>query len=338
MEIIKLSTFDPGMLQSILNSGIRIVKQLPNSDILKILRDDNVITMYEKCIMLDRALDYSKKLVGTHILLPHAKVIDDIGEITFNNVTSDADALTCGFIVECAEGISLADYLNEQKNNMCDLNEKTNLFLAIEEAVLETEKRGVVLPDLCNPGNIFIKKQNGKFYIHFIDYDGLQINGYPCCNNAVSKYLATFLTFNRDKYMGLSEKMKYVYKKEINIIGLLHLYFLIIFGINISKLYYGFDSLNPIEYILFESQRKRKQISDDQLSNLFANNCKNKLLYFGFDDREINEIIGLFQNIRNAHYFGDTVRRINAFYRLVPLMIINPVTNRPVPVRKLVRK
>ena len=191
------------------------IYELPNGDILKLLSLD-YMSSYQK---------YMDANLADKILF--SKVIPDVLEIV---VPKDAICFNhkfVGYTMPKVEGKSYFQFCNDMPfEYMLDLLELSKLYLAIEDPV--ERAKDVVFPDLYTPGNVLISKNMGHYQVYFVDYDGLQVNGYSSFE--ISSGLGDVSRFFNSKYLTSDGD----FTKELDKWSLFHLYFLIMFNIDLN--------------------------------------------------------------------------------------------------------
>lgn len=133
------------------------------------------------------------------------------------------------YTMEDVEGISLKEY--DQNLSLFDrqnLRKYLELFSKIEEALIEANQNGIVIPDLCTYENIIITP-DGK--IKFLDYDGMQI-GRNDKTIVVSDYVQDFVVNPSKKFSKIPDSKHYT--KELDKTSFLILAFLIIFNVDLT--------------------------------------------------------------------------------------------------------
>lgn len=252
MELKKVKLSDYNLLElesfSTSSAGVNVYKT-DDRKYLKIFNPDELIKLMCKGIILDRSLEFSEKVKKTDIIRPCFSLCDD-------------DGMTVGYALEEALGISCFDYLKQlSKEEQTDLLNYTNLFSSIESSVRKANSCGVVFPDLLNFRNIFVNKKNdGKFLVQFIDYDGIQLGDNPSTN--VSKGIINFI----QKYCFNSEiRDDGLYTDKLDMVSLIYLYFKIVFNYSLDKLNSpltsGRETLDDIfEYFGIDDSKLRTMI------------------------------------------------------------------------------
>lgn len=335
MERIKKSDIPGLSLENRVSiSNTAEVYHLPDDKFIKIFKPAFLLS--SSGFNLEKSLSFATKLPeSTSIMIPDCAVTSDDGE------------LIIGFGGDWSNDVSLSSRINATPNfnNSNLLYDLTNLYLALEDAVKREKKFDVVFPDLCSTDNTKVSKD---LDIHFIDYDGLQLGNNPS-SCGFSSALLEFLIHNMGSYVKRSNGTL-VFNGKIDMVSLLIVYFGIVFGVKLPRMFYGAElphnfSINGVPNPIYANAFLNNVIGGELLLflNLYNKDiCKARLNCWlnalGFDREAVEEITGYFLDIKNAHYFGLTAKRIMAQYRLVPATVLDPTTRRPVPVRRLVRK
>lgn len=274
-DLLKLESFSTSL------SGVNVYKT-PNGLYLKVFNPDEIIKLMSKGIILDRILEYSERLKETDIIRPCFSLCDE-------------DNMTIGYALEEANGISCFDYTKQlSKEEHTDLLNYANLYSSIESSVRKANSCGAVFPDLLNYRNIFVnKKDDGKFGVQFIDYDGIQLGDNPSTN--VSKGIINFLhkyCFNKEiRDDGL-------YTDKLDMVSLIYLYFRIVFNYNLDRLNNHNISRRETLWDVFE--------------------------YFGIDDKKFRKMIKYavypYFDVTKLEYLSEIVYELAEKYRLEIVM------------------
>lgn len=194
--------------------------------------------------------------------------------------------LFCGYIMERAKGISF-----NERNDLLSINDRLNLsdyavlHNNLEKVIRESKK--LVFPDLLTCDNIFVDKDKN---IELIDFDGIQVG-----NNKVLGVSSSLRDLNRVQDMSKYwDKQKMLFTKELDVKSLIHLYFLDVFNMDLSRV----GVVNPID-------GKRIMLDD-----FFR--------YINLDDYDImHKVWKVFEGNQKNEYLGDDVFRLAEDYNVI---------------------
>jgi hypothetical protein len=272
------------------------VIQLTNGDVLKIFNPDFLDFLAKEGVSFEnKILDSQRANTIPEIVKP--KVI-----------TYGLDGQFEGYTMGEVKGMTLADYVirNLSKPEV-NLEEIANIYKKIEDAVKQDEN--IIFPDLCTLANTYIL-ENGD--IRFIDFDGIQIDKHR--SPSLSSGLGTrdFIDQNilwNPKYTEKDGR----YKKNLDKRSLAFIYFLMVFGVNLSTVGKYSEDLNRVITI-------------------------NDIIYSaGITDVEfVQKILDLFYSKKDDQYLGDDVFRLADKYKIetVPLEGVKEKKNTKILVRK----
>lgn len=133
------------------------------------------------------------------------------------------------YVIPYIEGIDFTDYYE----SIFDLYSYAKMHSQFENNIKDGNNVGVVFPDLCTTENIRITP-DGKAI--FIDYDVLQIKKMPAVG--FSTFLGDPRKVLTEKYYDFNTRL---FSKEIDKKSAIFLYFVDVFGINLSTV----DTINP---------------------------------------------------------------------------------------------
>lgn len=156
MEKIEVSTFKEKKLVHI-GEGSKIY-ELPNNRILKIINQE----LIEEFSSL--GFSYETKILNTKA----KKVKEIVGPtaMIYNGQNF------CGYTMKKIIGTEINDFLTalnpKDKYSFAFL---TNFYAKLEDIIRRANKEGIVVPDMCTKGNIFIQENQE---MKLLDFDGIQ--------------------------------------------------------------------------------------------------------------------------------------------------------------------
>jgi len=259
------------------NKGYKILKRcedttiikLPNGDLLKILDDELLEIISDTGYNLETRLGEVDNLIG-------------FTNFSWPTIMLEDDGVVNSYVMPYIPGVDFTDYYE----NIFDLTSYANIHSQIENNIKEGNNRGIVFPDLCTTENIRIT-DDGK--VVFIDYDGLQIKQMPAVG--FSDFLGTPREVMKRKYYDYQSGL---FTKELDIKSAIFLYFVDVFGINLSVV----NRMNP--------ETGRIVTLDDIFSMI------------NLDDVDIqHKVWKLFQPSIPNEFLGDDFYRLAEKYRLV---------------------
>ncbi len=180
MKNLKVCKFNPSVLRNAtlicdgsgymrtynLNNGL-IYKEIKSKDSSSL---NNYLFFDDFINSLENKLNLASKLPEDHLVLPNSIYMNKNGIVGY----------TVPYVnYECF------DTLLKKMNSLEDI---TNMFVLLCNAVKEENKYGIIFPDLGNASNILYDRKNNR--IKFIDFDGIQIGDYDSFNvsSLMSKY------------------------------------------------------------------------------------------------------------------------------------------------------
>lgn len=229
---------------------------------------------------LNRLLDIGYNLEEKIL---NSKTIEEVPEIIVPSAPIYmSNGNFVGYTMPEAEGISYDEYNNGKLKydykSSCDLYRYASEFSKLENIIKKSND--IVYPDILSRNNTFFDGDN----FQFIDYDGIQVNGY--LSQTSSSSLGRKSDYQNTKYMNGN-----LFNKNLDIKSLIYLYFYTVFGVDLGKIdnEYSFDKEYAIE-------------------SIFNDLC--------IDDEELKEkVFRLYSDEPNI-YLGDTVNKIADNYKM----------------------
>ncbi|MCX4365713.1 MAG: hypothetical protein OSJ70_08085 [Bacilli bacterium] len=246
------------------NKGYKVLKRLedttiiklPNGELLKVLDKELLLTIKDTGYDLERRLDEADSFTSFKNFSIPTRKLEHNGRIS-------------AYTMPNFPGINFTDYYVDIFN----LKKYAKTHAQIEENIKKGNELGLVFPDLCTTENIIIM-EDGKVY--FIDYDGIQIKDMPAVG--YSTFLGSPDSVLTPKYY--NEK-KGLFTKELDIKSAIFLYFVDVFGVNLSVA----NTINPYT---------GKKVTLDyifSMINLQAPSIQHKVWKL-FQEQEKNEFLG----------------------------------------------
>lgn len=206
------------------NKGYKILKRckdttiimLPSGQLLKILDNELLKIISSTGYNLETRLNELNNLTK-------------FDKFAWPTIMLEDENVVNSYVMPYISGVDFTDYYE----NIFDLSSYANIHSQIEKNIKCGNKTGIVFPDLCTTENIRIT-DDGKVY--FIDYDGLQIKNMPAVG--FSDFLGTSEDVLSGKYYDYKSGL---FTKELDIKSAIFLYFVDVFGINLSAV----NQINP---------------------------------------------------------------------------------------------
>lgn len=264
------------------SSNLKIVKTLSDTkkSYVGLLDDGRVVKILSKLqlelylnlgILIEEKLAYSENLSELSWLYKPESLV-------FNG------NICVGYTQEHNNNINYEKYRSKLSfQEQCDLYEYADKYSKIETIVKEGNNAGLVFPDLCTLGNLYID-ENGNFSM--IDYDDLQIDRY------LSLYQSTSLG-NQKNHDSPKFINGLLYTPELDKKSLLFLYFIDAFSM---------DLYHIGEY----SQTLKRKIT-----------VKDAFLQLGLDDYKLmRKIDNILSSTQKGDFLGKDVYRIASRYQM----------------------
>lgn len=206
------------------NKGYNILKRckdttiikLPNGELLKILDDKLLKIISNTGYNLETRLNEIENL-------------NEFTNFSWPTMMLEDNGIVKAYVMTEIPGIDFTNYYE----NTLSLTSYANIHSQIETNIKKGNNVGIIFPDLCTTENIRITNDNNVF---FIDYDGLQIKHMPAVG--FSDYLGTPADVLEKKYYDYKSNL---FTKELDIKSAIFLYFVDVFGINLSSV----NQINP---------------------------------------------------------------------------------------------
>lgn len=206
------------------NKGYKILKRcedttiikLPNGEVLKILDDELLKIISNTGYNLETRLN-------------EVETFAHFTNFPWPTIMLEEEDIVKAYTMPYIQGIDFTDYYE----NIFDLTSYANIHSQIEHNIKVGNNMGIVFPDLCTTENIRIT-DDGKVF--FIDYDGLQIKQMPAIG--FSDFLGTPREVLNKKYYDYKSDL---FTKELDIKSAIFLYFVDVFGVNLSVV----NRINP---------------------------------------------------------------------------------------------
>lgn len=192
------------------------IRRLPNGEVLKILDNMLLELLSNTGFSLEKRLDEVDNLTSfTNFAMPNRKL--------------EENGIVNSYTMPYVPGVDFTDFYEDIYN----LSSYANIHSQIENNIKIGNELGIVFPDLCTTENIRITPDRKVF---FIDYDGLQIKQMPAVG--FSDFLGIPSDVLTKKYFDFETNL---FTKEIDIKSAIFLYFVDVFGVDLSKV----GSINP---------------------------------------------------------------------------------------------
>ena len=154
----KINVNDLQYKRNIYSSRMSDVWELVDGNYAKIVTDNTLAVCYSLGVDYERKILYSKAKYAEGIITPLSAIYNRYG--------------CSGFVMKPGKGLNLDEDGNDgdiQKAQ--DLQRFCGIYRQMEKIVINANKLGIVMPDLCAFKNIIITPDDK---VLFIDYDGMQ--------------------------------------------------------------------------------------------------------------------------------------------------------------------
>ena len=186
-----------------------------NGQMVKIFNNEFLLNDKPLCVHTEEKIKQSEKIEVTALVKPKSIIYKD------NNFV--------GYRMPFIPGPSLTNYTKTVKQSK-RLKFAKELIISLEKTILDLEKYNIVMPNLIEPGNIIINKNEG---LKLIDYDDIQIN--HNLSNSFPSELGSSKNYINTKYthFGRMAFEPQHFTSELNRLSLLVLYFKTAFNIDL---------------------------------------------------------------------------------------------------------